>query len=63
MRNAATEIPPDIGMWAGAIDAKYKGVEKPYGKEEFGQLLGHCMVRWSLFFYPLLQYVLMTQRL
>jgi hypothetical protein len=35
---------PDIGMWVEAIDAKYKGVGKLYGKEELDKLLGHCMV-------------------
>jgi hypothetical protein len=61
MHNAATENPPDISMWVKAIDAKYKGVGKPYGKEEFDQLLGHCMVCQSPF-YHLLEYVLIIQR-
>jgi len=44
MQTVVTENPPDVGMWVEALDAKYKGVGKPYGKEEFDKLLGHCMV-------------------
>ncbi|KAF8170845.1 hypothetical protein K438DRAFT_2024198 [Mycena galopus ATCC 62051] len=29
-------------MWAEAINAKFFGRRKPYGKEEWDQLLGHC---------------------
>ncbi|KAJ7828337.1 hypothetical protein B0H14DRAFT_3144249 [Mycena olivaceomarginata] len=29
-------------MWAEAINAKFFGRGKPYGKEEWDQLLGHC---------------------
>jgi len=37
------ENPLDGDMWLQAIDAKYfdKGT---FGKEEWDQLLGHCMV-------------------
>jgi len=30
-------------MWKEAFRAKYDLVGKPYGREEFDQLLGHCM--------------------
>jgi hypothetical protein len=36
--------PPDIALWREAIDAKYYGIGKPYGKAEWDALLGHCMV-------------------
>lgn len=29
-------------MWLEALRAKYDGVGKPYGREEFDKLLGHC---------------------
>ena len=29
-------------MWMEALKAKYDGVGKPYGREEFDRLLGHC---------------------
>jgi len=44
MVTVVEENPSDVLMWVEAIDAKYKGVGKPYGKEEFDKLLGHCMV-------------------
>lgn len=44
MVEVVTENPPDVSMWIEAINAKYKGLGKPYGKEEFDKLLGHCMV-------------------
>ncbi|KAE9375482.1 hypothetical protein N431DRAFT_543001 [Stipitochalara longipes BDJ] len=37
------ENTPDVSMWVEAIDAKYKGVGKPYGKEEWNSLLGDFM--------------------
>lgn len=44
MHTVFNENPLDVSMWVEAIDAKYSGVGKPYGKEEFDKLLGHCMV-------------------
>jgi hypothetical protein len=44
MVSVFTENPNDTEMWVEAIDAKYKGVGKPYGREEWDKLLGHCMV-------------------
>ncbi|OCL13505.1 hypothetical protein AOQ84DRAFT_282984 [Glonium stellatum] len=41
--SAAIANPPDIDMWQEAIDAKYFGKGKPYGRQEWDQLLGHCM--------------------
>lgn len=32
----------DADMWIEALNAKFKGIGKPYGKKEFDQLLGHC---------------------
>lgn len=29
-------------MWSEALAAKFEGKGKPYGREEFDQLLGHC---------------------
>lgn len=38
------ENPQDAIMWAEAYDAKYYGKGKPYGREEFDMLMGHCQV-------------------
>lgn len=40
--------PRDADMWVEAYRAKFHGEGKPFGKEEFDQLLGHCMVSLSL---------------
>lgn len=29
-------------MWMEALEAKYDGIGKPYGREDFDRLLGHC---------------------
>jgi hypothetical protein len=29
-------------MWMEALEAKYDGKGKPYGRAEFDKLLGHC---------------------
>ncbi|KAJ7854674.1 P-loop containing nucleoside triphosphate hydrolase protein [Mycena olivaceomarginata] len=34
--------PPEVDMWREAIDAKFFGKGKPYGRPEWDQLLGHC---------------------
>ncbi|KAJ6573111.1 P-loop containing nucleoside triphosphate hydrolase protein [Mycena vulgaris] len=34
--------PLEVDVWVEAIDAKFHGRGKPYGKEEWDQLLGHC---------------------
>lgn len=39
------ENPRDSQMWYAALQAKYDGVGKPFGREEFDRLLGHCQVR------------------
>jgi hypothetical protein len=44
MVSVLTENPNDTGMWVEAIDAKFKGIGQPYGREEWDKLLGHCMV-------------------
>lgn len=36
------ENPRDAEMWVEAMNAKFKGIGKPYGKEQFDALLGHC---------------------
>ena len=38
------ENPSDSEMWCQAIDAKFYGKGKPYDKEQWDKLLGHCMV-------------------
>ncbi|KAF2141672.1 uncharacterized protein K452DRAFT_228059 [Aplosporella prunicola CBS 121167] len=38
------ENPYDCDMWREAADAKWFGKGKPYGREEWDQLLGHCKV-------------------
>jgi hypothetical protein len=34
--------PRDNEMWLEAIEAKFDGKGKPYGRAEFDKLLGHC---------------------
>lgn len=34
--------PRDNEMWMEALEAKFDGKGKPYGREEFDKLLGHC---------------------
>lgn len=36
------ENPRDAELWVEALDAKLRGVGKPYGKGEWDALLGHC---------------------
>lgn len=36
------ENPRDNEMWMEAIEAKFDGKGKPYGRAEFDKLLGHC---------------------
>jgi hypothetical protein len=36
------ENPPDSHLWREAVDAKFYGIGKPYGKAEWDALLGHC---------------------
>ncbi len=38
------ENPRDGDMWLEAYEAKVDGKGKPYGREEWDKLLGHCMV-------------------
>jgi hypothetical protein len=42
------ENPIDADMWREAIDAKFFGEGKPYGREQWDQLLGHCQVSLCL---------------
>ena len=37
--------PVEADMWTEAINAKFFGKGKPFGREEWDQLLGHCQVR------------------
>lgn len=39
-----------IPLWTEAIDAKYRGKEKPYGREEFDKLFGDYDVSVETFF-------------
>jgi hypothetical protein len=36
------ENPLDTTLWLEALNAKFKGIGKPYGKPEWDALLGHC---------------------
>ncbi|KAF7352155.1 hypothetical protein MVEN_01178700 [Mycena venus] len=38
-----SESPLEMEMWTEAINAKFFGKGKPYGRAEWDQLLGHCM--------------------
>lgn len=37
-----TENPPDQKMWIEAIEAKHLGKGKPFDRQDWDQLLGHC---------------------
>lgn len=39
----------DGEMWIEAYEAKYFGKGKPYGREEWDQLLGHCQVKYPTY--------------
>jgi hypothetical protein len=41
---AVMENPLETEMWTEATNAKIFGAEKPYGRAEWDQLLGHCEV-------------------
>jgi len=43
------ENPMDGEMWIEAYEAKYFGKGKPYGREEWDQLLGHCQVKYPTY--------------
>jgi len=36
------ENPRDAALWVEAMNAKFKGIGNPYGKEQWDALLGHC---------------------
>ena len=38
------ENPKDADLWVEAFEAKFQGKGKLWGREEFDQVLGHCMV-------------------
>ncbi|KAI4598224.1 hypothetical protein KJ359_003108 [Pestalotiopsis sp. 9143b] len=42
MMNASIENPPDALLWMDALRAKYDGVGKPFGREDWDKLLGNC---------------------
>jgi hypothetical protein len=44
MTSMLEENPRDSDMWVEAYEAKFEGKGKPYGKEDWDQLLGHCEV-------------------
>ncbi|KAJ7161915.1 hypothetical protein C8R43DRAFT_991745 [Mycena crocata] len=39
--------PLEVDMWTVAMEAKFSGVGKPYGREEWAQLLGHSQCQVS----------------
>jgi hypothetical protein len=40
--SALQENPRDAEMWIEALNAKFKGIGEPFGKNQWGALLGHC---------------------
>jgi hypothetical protein len=44
MLSIIEENPKDSEMWVKAFQAKFEGKGKTFGREEWDQLLGHCMV-------------------
>lgn len=49
-------------MWLKALAAKFDGQGKPFGREEFDQLLGHCQVG-IICFYLVVQVLILNARL
>lgn len=43
--SAIFENSRDCEMCLEALDAKFNGIGKPFGRYEFDQLLGHCQVK------------------
>ena len=51
-RMAETLInPPDSKMWQQAIDAEFYAKGKPFGKEQWDQLLGDCQVGMTAYYH------------
>ena len=50
--SCALENPRDCEMWVDAFRAKYEG-QGEFEKEQWDQLLGHCMVRVSHLLGPI----------
>lgn len=46
--DSCMENPPDCDLWAEALDAKFNGKGRTFGKEDWDQLLGHCQVSESM---------------
>lgn len=44
MFSTMEENPKDADMWIEAFRSKFEGKGKAFGREEWDQLLGHCMV-------------------
>lgn len=42
MMSCSIENPPDALFWMDALRAKYDGVGKPFEREDWDQLMGHC---------------------
>ncbi len=42
--NSIFANPQEAVMWREAAEAKWFGKGKPFGREEFDMMLGHCMV-------------------
>ncbi|PKX89898.1 sulfotransferase family protein [Aspergillus novofumigatus IBT 16806] len=46
--DAIFKNPRDCEMWYAALCAKYDGIGKVFGREEFDKLLGHCQAVFAL---------------
>jgi hypothetical protein len=44
MTSVFNQNPKDAEMWIEAFSAKFEGRGKPFGREEWDRLLGHCTV-------------------
>ena len=44
--SAVLENPRDCELWLAALQAKYDGKGKPFGRKEFDQILGNCQVNY-----------------
>ena len=44
MFSIVEENPKDTDLWVEAFELKFEGKGTPYGRAEFDQILGHCMV-------------------
>jgi hypothetical protein len=51
MTSVLLQNPPDSKMWIEAYEAKFEGKGRPFTRDDWDQLLGHCMVSFKHLVY------------